>query len=191
MSRDILSKPIFFDFGNNNHQLITSLIDSSASFYRTFDNSNIEITIPLGTDPLSVDLFLSPDVYLPSNIFNSTNSNTIITYPNNKDVQILQNITLFHDILIQFKITQNDNTNFINQRELRATLVNDSNTIYNNAIFANQQPDTGTHDVMILKGYIDHLMNDIVKIKLNISQNDKNGKSDSKLTIFRISWNIL
>lgn len=184
--------PDFFDFTNSS-VTSSSMLYSSANFFRNVSNSNIKIIIPLGPDISPNTIWLSPNIYLPNNIFNSIKSLNEVQYEFNKDVRIIADIVFLHDILIQFKITKSDDSNFINQRELRCTLVKeDGVTVYDSSFYSNQQPDSGSHDYIILRGHITHNLNDLIKLKINIVQDDKLvGKSDTALTIFRISWNIL
>jgi hypothetical protein len=162
---------------------------ASANFYRTVNNANIQITLPLGLG--TNEVFISPDTYLPISIFNKKIETTAIKYPNNRDVIIAQEILCRHDILIQYKLTKMDGSNFSNRREIRITLVKDDGSIYDESIIANYQPDTGQHDSIILNGTIMHKNNDVVKIKIFIIQDNKaHDKADTKLTIFQVSWNI-
>ena len=188
---DSMSSPLFLKFNAETIPELKPLgIDSSANFYRTSLNSNIAITIPIGMNDQGK--YISPDIYLPVNIFNATKPNTVISYPNNRDIRILQNVTCFYDIIIQFKLTKSDGSNYVNNREIRTTLVNASGEVYDESIFSNQQPDTGQHDMIMIKGYISHYRNDIVKIKLNLAQNNRlGGQSDTLLTVFRITLNLL
>lgn len=161
---------------------------ASADFYRTAFNNNIEIFAPQGAQ---VNLFTSPDIYLPNACFNGKNETVGVKYTNNRDVFIKREVTCLHKILLQFKLTKTDNTNYANQRELRFTLVKADGTVYDQAIFANYQPDTGQHTTAALNGTIIHTVGDVVKIKLNLIQdNTLTDNSDTLLTIFNISWNI-
>ena len=189
-SNESLPEPDFFDFKTVIPASV--MIYSSAHFYRTQYNTNIELNINLGSN-ISPIIWLSPSIYLPDNIFNLTKPVDEISYPNSKDVLILKDMTFLHDILIQYKMTKADNNNFLNQRELRCTLVRDDGTsVYDSALFANQQPDTGQHDNIFLKGHITHNLADVVRLKFNVIQDNKlSGQSDTKIKIFRITWNIL
>ena len=97
-----------------------------------------------------------------------------------------------HDIRIQYKLTKSDNNNYINDREIRSILVKNDDTIYDNTLFANNLPDSGSHDDIFIKGKISHRIDDIVKIKFNIIQDNTHHADNSatKLTIFRICWLI-
>lgn len=189
---DRLPYPDFFDFSTNGN-INATMMYSSANFFRTSSNSNIEITVPLGADISPGTIWFSPNIYLPNGIFNSTRPITEIIYPNNKDALVLVDQNFLHDVLIQYKITKNNGQNFTNSREIRCTLVrDDGTTVYEASLYSNTQPDSGAHDYIIVRGHILHNLNDTVKIKLNIVQDKKNDdQSDSKLTIFRVSWNIL
>ena len=187
--RDVVYTPVIYQNSSIVSPTMSGLINSFASFYRTELNSNVQINVSLGTND---SIFYSSDIYLPNNILNKTQPNSIISYINNVDVRVAQNFNCMHDILIQFKITKANGTNYSNRREVRSTLVNNLGVVYENVIFANQQPNTGEHDTIILKGYVAHNVNDIVRIKLTIVQDNKlNDQSDSLITIFRIIWNIL
>lgn len=189
--KDVVYTPVIYQNASPNVlPTVSGLIKSFASFYRTESNSNVQINVPLGINDSIY--YSSGDIYLPNNILSKTRPNTIISYINNVDVKVTQNFNCMHDILIQFKITKANGTNYANMREVRSTLVNDLGVVYENVIFANQQPNTGEHDTIILKGYVVHNVNDIVRIKLNIVQDNKlSDQSDSMITIFRIIWNIL
>lgn len=170
----------------------TPTANSVATFYRTNQNANIAISIPVGTDPTLEDIYTSTDIYLPLFAFNARKENSAVQYINNKDAKILKTFTYLHDILIQYKLTKGDGSNFVNQREIRTTLVKQYGlSIYDESIFSNQQPDTGQYDYILIKGIIAHIVNDIVMIRFNIIQDNKlNGLSETLLTIFHISWNI-
>ena len=182
-----LTSPVFFNFSS-----MASLVDTvSANFFRTILNSNINMVLPLGNSVAS-SIYESSIAYLPANTFNKKKEISSIMFPNNSDALILDQVACTHDIVIQYKINKSDGTNFSNQREIRVTLVGADNTVYNDSVFSNQQPDSGEHGYMLLKGNIIHTTNDIIKIKINIVQDNKlNDQSDSLLTIFLISWNIL
>lgn len=188
---DKLPYPDFFDFSSAPVDAV--MLYSSANFIRTESNSNIQITIPLGGDISPGTIWFSPNIYLPTGIFNTTKPITEVIYPNNKDALILADQTFLHDILIQYKITKDNGQNFTNSREIRCTLVkDDGTTVYDSSLYSNTQPDSGAHDYIMLRGHITHNFNDTVKIKLNIAQDKKNNdQTSSKLTIFRVSWNIL
>ncbi len=185
-----LPMPDFFDFSN---QVTSSMLYSSANFFRTASNTNIHINIPLGSDISPGTIWFSPNIYLPDDIFNSIKPIDEVLYPNYKDVRILTDLVFLHDILVQYKITKSDQTNFANQRELRCTLVReDGVSVYDSALYSNQQPDSGQHDYILLRGHITHNLGDLVRLKLNIAQNNIHGdQTDTEIVIFRISWNIL
>lgn len=191
-NQDTLIQPTFITY-DNMISLSYVVQNSSGNFFRTNANSNIELIVPLGVDILSDNIYTSPDIYLPLNTFNSVKDNDIVKFPSNKDVNILDDVTCLHDIFIQYKIAKSDDNNFLNQREIIATLVKaDGTTIYSNSIISHRQPDTSAHDDIVFKGNISHSYNDIVKIKFNIIQDERlSGHSNSKLTIFYVAWNIL
>lgn len=176
----------FIDFDKLIPQAI--MLYSSASFIRNETNTNIVMNIPVGPDLSPGTIWYSPDTYLSDNTYNIMNPITEVIFPSGKDVQILTDLTFMHDILIQYKITAGDNTNYSNDREVRCTLVRENLTQYDNGIFAYQMPESGQHDCLLLRGYIQHSFSDIIKLRFNVVQNAT--ASDTKLTIFRISWNI-
>lgn len=180
-----LSIPSFIGLNN-----IAGLVAiASANFYRTINNTNVQILVPMGSGPGPV--FISPDTYLPVSIFNKKNETNAIKYVNNRDVIVMREVTCKHDILIQYKLTKLDNSNFLNRREIRITLVNADGTTYDESITANYQPDTGQHESIILNGTITHTIGDIIKIKIIIVQDNKsNDNVDTKLTVFQVSWNV-
>jgi hypothetical protein len=171
----------------------TALINSSANFYRTFNNSNVTIPITTGTFIPGSNIYISPTSVLPINTFNSTNPNAEVSYLNNNSVQLLTGLTCFHDIKIEYKLTKSDGTNYTNQREIRVNLVkNDEVTEYKPSISSNTMPNTGDHNILLINGYINHNTGEIVKIQFYIVQDTENNDiSNTLLTIFRISWNIL
>jgi hypothetical protein len=188
-SNEKLPPPDIIDFSSIPSEAI--MLYSSAHFYRTETNANIELDINLGPN-LSPIIFMSPNVYLGANTFNAIKPVDEISFPDNKDALVLKDLTFLHDVLIQYKLVAGDGTNYINQRELRCTLVNEDGVVYDSSLFANQQPDPGQHDNIFLRGHIAHNLGDKVKIKFNIVQDNTNaGHSATKLRIFRIAWNIL
>lgn len=185
-----LSPPVFVVINNS---LSTSLIDTAAAnFFRTSLNTNVALYVPLGNMTFNGLLWQSADMFLPPYIFNKKKELSYMRFLNNTDLTVSGKINCNHDIVLQCKINKSDGNNFINQREIRVTLVQEDGTIYDTSIFANQQADPGEHEYIILKGSIMHNINDVVKIKINIIQDTKlNDASDSLLTIFLVSWNIL
>lgn len=187
---DNLPFPIPIDFLGGGTQAV--LLFSSANFYRTVLNTNINITAPLGVDISPGLIYFSPDCYLPVNTFNSTKPITEVIFPDSNQTLILFDSKYMHDIMIQYKLTKEDNTNYTNNREVRATLVNSTGGIYDASIYANSQPNPGAHDILHIKGYVEHNVNDAIRIKLNVVQDTtRSDTSSSKITILRISWNIL
>lgn len=194
LNNDKLPTPSFFNFATSGGPSgDTSMVYSSANFHRTENNSNIEITIPAGSELGDSSIWMSPNVYIPNSTFNVTKPISEVSFPNNRDVKIHSALTFSHDIIIQYKLTKTDDTNYVNRRELRCFLVkDDGTTVYESVVHASAQPSSGSHDYLFLRGYITHNADDVVRVKMNIIQDDKkSGKSDTKLTIFRISWNIL
>lgn len=190
-SSETLPNPDFFNFASSISEKI--MLYSSAAFTRTSGNSNTEIDIIAGPDISPGTIWYSPNTYLSANILNLTRPITEIIYYENRDARILTDLKFLHDVLIQYKLTATDDSEYVNQREIRCSLVReDGTTIYDSSLVAYQQPDSGKHDTLLLRGYIDHSFNDLVRIKLNIVQdNSNNGVSDTRLTILRINWNIL
>lgn len=182
--------PDFFNFADNVPESI--MLYSSATFSRNALNSSIEVPIDLGADISPNTIWLSPDIFIPDGTFNIVRPITEINFPNNKNVMILKDLQFLHDIFIHYKITKSDGTNFVNQREIRCIPVRADNTPYNSSLFSYQQPDSGQHDHLMIRGHISHNLGDLVKLKFNIVQdNGRADKSDTKLVIFRISWNIM
>jgi hypothetical protein len=190
-SSEPLPPPDFFNFANIVPEAI--MLYSTAAFFRNSGNSNIELAIPIGPDISPGTIWLSPNTFLIDDTFNFTKPITEIIYPNNKDTRILKDLKFLHDVLIQYKLTKSNNTNFTNQRELRCIFVReDGMTPYDSSLCAYQQPDSGQHDNILLRGHVEHKLGDLVRLKINIVQDSTFGdQTDSKLTIFRINWNIL
>jgi hypothetical protein len=189
---DALPYPVFITSANLS-TLASDIEYGSANFFRTSFNNNMVITVPLGADSTSVGIYTSNNIYLPSNIFNLVENITDgVLFINNVDATLLTPCTIFHDILIHYKITKADSTNYTNKRELRATIVQaDGVTTYDDSIYSNKQPDTGDHDCLIMKGHVMHNQSDIVRIKFQLIQDiTQTDETDSLLTIFRISWNL-
>lgn len=188
-NNDSLASPTFISFSN-----IASVVNnSSANFYRNSANSNVVLMIPMGTDAFISTLYESGNVFLPINIYNKKKEIDSVIFPNNADAFILKSVTCTHDIVIQYKLNKADGTNFQNRREIRVSLVNqDGITVYDDSIFSNEQPDSGAHGSILIKGSIAHNINDLVKIRINVVQDSKlQDQSNSALTIFLISWDIL
>lgn len=190
INKDTLTYPSFPTSSSTDAIQIVNTLFGGADFYRTELNTNIEVTIPRGS--LSSGVYTSPDTFLPNSIFNSMKTNAALTFINGVNAKVLKNAYFTHDILIQYKLTQADDNNFTNQRNINTTLVKgDGVTMYDNSITTNNQPDTGAHDIIILKGFILHIVDDIIKIKFVVTQDTSfTGATDTKMTIFKISWNI-
>lgn len=186
------AEPIFI---NLPQQVSTSskLINSSATFYRTSDNTNQILSIPVGTFINQADIYVSPISFLQNELFVSTNDSPMVDYHDNVDIRILSDITCYYHILINYKITKNNGTNYSNQREIRVNLIkSDRITPYNNSLMANSMPDSGVHDKIIISGYASHLKDDLVKLGFMIIQDSSHSDfSDTLLTVFGISINIL
>ncbi len=189
---DNLPRPEFsriVDIHSLEESALQEPFNASATFYRNVNNTNILMSIPLGTNTNGV--YVSPMTYLPAFSFNSVKNTSQVLILNNVDAKILQSMSLYHNIIIQYKISNSNNYNFLNQRELRITLVDGNNNPYNATIFSNSMPDTGAHDTVIINQYIDHAVNDVVKLAFMVTQNsDGINEADTLLTIMRISWNI-
>jgi hypothetical protein len=168
---------------------VANIEHSSATFYRTSENSNVTIDVPLGTADAN-NIYTSVDMYLPSNIFNDIKSTSAISFTG-ADATMLANQTTIYDINIQFKLIGDDGYNFSNQRSIYTTLVNGSNVEYDPSMAHIIQPDTGYHDYIAIKGSIDHIQGDIVSIRMTLAQDNKlDGQSGSSIVIFNLSWNI-
>lgn len=181
--------PEFIQFESSGKSV---LLYSSANFCRTSSNSNIEINIPPGPDILPGTIYMSPSFFIPNNTFNLTKPRAEITYPNANSAMILTDLEFVHDIMVQYKLTKLDGSNYSNNRELRCFLTKqDDITIYDSSLFANTQPDSGNHDTLHITGSINHNLGDVVKLKFNLVQdNEHNDVDGTIMTIFRISWNI-
>jgi hypothetical protein len=171
----------------------SSLIGSSANFYRNITNTNRLLVIPMGTFINQSGIYVSSNTLLPTNTYTITNPTANIIYPNGVDIKVLTDIKCYYNICIEYKLTKSDGTNYSNQREIRLNLMqSDGITPYNPAMLANIMPDSGSHDKLIINGYINHQAQDLVKLGFAIVQ-DMSGSdmSDTLLTIFGISINIL
>lgn len=183
---DTLPNPIFVSV--NGGGVVGNTYNSNATFYRTGSNSNVQINVPIG--PLDV-VYVSPDTYLPSFVFNSTRLSAQVIWQNDVNAQFLQTINANHNLIIQYKLTKDNGTNFANQREVRAYLVNAAGNPYDDAIYTSDMPDSGSHSCLLLNQFISQTIGDIIKLKFVIIQDTTNNdETDSLLTIFKISWNI-
>lgn len=189
-NKDTLTNPIFLTSAASGGGS-TNILNASANFYRNSMNTNIELDVGIGTE--SSGIWTSSNVFLPVSTFNLIADNDAIEFVNNVDVKALKLIDFNHDLLIQYKLTKSDGNNYINSREIRTQLVSsDGITPYTEATFYNNVPDTGSHDIILINGTTSHAENDEVKIRFNIIQNENlSGHSGTKITIFRISWNII
>jgi hypothetical protein len=156
-------------------------------FYRTFENANLLFDIPIGTTMNSIAT--SPFFALPS-AFNMMKSTDVISFQNDR-VKVEKNQNILHNLSILFKLTQTDGTNFRNLRELRCFVVKgDGVTPYDSVLYSYNQPSTGTHDTLLLRGIVSHLKEDILKLAFVISQTVDGNESDTQMTIFRINWDL-
>jgi hypothetical protein len=177
-----LPKPIEVSGGGSNVDYY------QVNFVRTSSNTNISIECPLGAAQTAT-IYYSPNEYLPSNAFNVVGLSDSVEMISNRDAKVTADVSILHDIYIQFKLQKGDKSNYSNQREMRMTLVNDSEVVYDSNIFANQQRQSNIISDAVMKGVIAHSANDIVKIKFYISQNNGyDDHGDTMLTIFRINW---
>ena len=163
----------------------------SANFYRTLSNTNIELIVPMGL--VDSGVYISPNIYLPQFIFNATEETNALDFVNDVDAKVLLNSIFIHDVVIQYKITKSTDATYLNNRHLQATLVkSDGITLYDDAITSYTYPESDVYDTLILRGCISHTINDIIKIKLKLLQDTISAdNTTSKLTISKISWNIL
>ncbi len=180
------SRPRFFIFGNS-----TQTIDAYADFYRHEGNQNIEIVAAEGIDLVPATLYRSSSFYLPTNTFNEISPQSPVQFTGNEMI-LEKNARLKHNLRIQYKLTKGDDKNYINQREIRTRLVDAGGTAYSNTVFANNQPETNIHDDIFVLGSVDHAEGDIVRIQFQIIQDNTThpDTSPTKLTIFRICWNV-
>lgn len=167
-----------------------AILYGSGAFIRHATDTNIQLVIPIGTN-ITPTIWYSPFIYLSNGSLNNIQNSDLVSFINQKDVQVLSNVVLRHDILIQYKITKDTNANFFNSRNIRCTLVDSHDNVINANISANNHPDTGQHDFLLISGAISHSSGDIVKIQFYLAQDNLlSDQSDTMLTIFRINWNI-
>jgi hypothetical protein len=165
------------------------LLHSNAEFYRTEFNANLTLILAEGVDISPGTIYRSADTFLAANSFNSASPTDEIIFPDMNRINILANQELIHDLRIQFKLTKSDDSKYENRRELRTTFVKGDGTQYNASFVAHNLSETGTHDNAFIKCKINHLTDDIIKIRFQLVQDTRNDdNSDTKLTIFRISW---
>ena len=187
---DKLPIPVFIDNSSSSN---LDVVYSSANFFRTSTNNNIEITAPLGVEEFVPErIWTSGGEFLPTNTYNSTASSAEISFLSNRDISINNNINVLHDIMIYYKLVKPDGEFYINNREIRINIVKgDGTTEYDPSIYSNTQPLSGEHSYVMIKGYISHVVGDVIKLKFNIIQDDVNAdQSSSKIVIFRISWTM-
>jgi hypothetical protein len=186
MSQDFLPPTIIISIPTGTSNV--NIKNSAGIFYRTDLNSNIEISVPIGVN--NGGIHTSADIYLPSSIYNTIKSSDAILI-DDPSVNVLAGQSCTHDISIHYKLLQSDGFNFVNQRSLYCTLVDTNGIEYDPSIAAQQQPDTGSHSYITIKGVIDHAINDVVQIKMILSQDERlDGQNDSLIVIFGISWNM-
>jgi hypothetical protein len=179
---------IEFEGGSAN----VNILYASGSFIRNAGNTNLQLSIPLGTDISPGTVWFSPNIFLDTNTLNMTEGNIACTFEGDRDLRILKDIVLLHDIYIQFKLSKADGTNYFNNREIRCILVREDGTSYDSSIYANNQPNSNAHDYIQIKRHISHNLGDLVRIKFNVAQDNREADtSDTRLTIFRITWNTL
>lgn len=189
--KDSLTQPDFFEFAVSS----TAMVYGSANFVRNITNNNPTIDISRGTN-IAPGIWASADFYLPTAIFNYINLNeasSVVSY-SNADAQILEDIVLRHEVYIHYKLEAADGitaSNYTNNRELRCSLAKNTGTAYAPELFANQQPASSEHDYITLCGHISHTTGDVVRLKFSLVQDETGVASDTRITIFRISWNIL
>jgi len=161
---------------------------ATAMFYRTANNTNIELLLPLGAE--SNGISGSPDVILTTP-FLSFQTAPNITFDNDHSAIILNNTKILHNINILFKLTKADGTNFRNLREVRCYLIKADGTSYDTSVYSYNQPSTGVHETLILRGYVTHRQGDNVRLKFVVAQNQMNNdQSDTLMTLFRIHWDL-
>jgi hypothetical protein len=189
-NKDELPMPRFMMLNDISNTQLSAIGYANGTFYRTEFNNNIEITFPLGT--LDTGIYTSSNMYLPSNTFNSKIEIPELIFLSNVNAKAIKKAQINVNLYIQYKLTKSNDQNYINAREIRTTFVKaDGVTPYDATLIANNMPDTGSHDLILLNGYIDVEPDDIVKIKMQLFQdNALSGQSDTKLTIFKILWNL-
>lgn len=184
--------PVPFSFLSSLSQNVMMLY-TNAKFYRTVFNNNATMTVAMGNN-YSPGLWYSLDAYLPINIFNSTKPLPEFSFPNLNSVQLNENLKVYHDVEINFKIVKNLNEDgFQNTRKIQCLPVKgDSVTPYDNSLIGYCQPGPNNKNNMFIKGEIDHAAGDVVKLKINIVQDNEFGdQSDTILIINYITWNMM
>lgn len=161
---------------------------ASAMFYREATNSNIGLLVATGNR--EGGFYISPDVSPPSNMFNSITNSSTIEFGTDR-AAIVQDSNVLHNLVILFKLTKPNGSNFGNLREVRCYLVHpDGATPYNESLFSYCQPMPGIHDTMVMRGILRHSPGDIVRLKFIVVQNEHSDASPTQLTIFRMNWDM-
>lgn len=167
------------------------MLYTSAKFYRTAFNSNIELNMQIGNNYTPTQYF-SQDTFIPTNTFNSTKPITEIGYPNKNSVLINYTGKYYHDVEFEYKLSKNSaGDGYQNMRKIQVLLVrNDVTTEYEDMI-AYRQPGPNNRDYLRIAGEIDQTAGDIINIRFNLVQNNTfNDESDTYLEIYSITWNI-
>jgi len=165
------------------------MIYSAANFFRTDTNSNCAITLPAGTDIISDEIWYSEPADLPAGVFNVIDQDARIEFVDGHEALIGTDITAQHNVIIHYKLTKGDNTDYVNNREVRCALVNAGDVIYNDSLYASYQARSNAHNYILLRGHHTHSFGDVVRIQFNVVQ-DSSDVSDTCITVFRVSWNI-
>ncbi len=182
------SSPIYFTFNLDEN---ANLQCANATFKRDETHLPLTFTLTQGT-ALVPTIYKSPYSSLSINSFNYKTETDDIEFPTDNEALILTEKKYFHQIYITYKLTKPSNINFKNQRSLRVNLVNTLDNIYQIQMEADEQQSSGDHHYILIKGAINHDINDIIKLQFHIIQNTSNSdNSDTLLHIFNIRWNIL
>jgi hypothetical protein len=169
--------------------LVKKMSVHASAHYLKKDSSSLTTVIPLGS-MISPSIYRSPYHVFESAVFtNSVSQIDVLDVVDNGYLRILQNCDLYHDVIIHYSIKKQDETNFSNTRNIRATLVNQDGIAYKETIKDNKQTDSSERDLLMLKGHINHGRDDTVYIMMYVVQ-DTTDPSDTLVNIFKISWSI-
>jgi hypothetical protein len=169
---------------------------ASGFYYLTILNGNpTTIAFPIGTPVILGQLFNSPPASFASSFNNIKNSTEAVFQGN--IVTIQSGGFYSHNITLQVKLEKKiggDALNYINRRELRCyvSTVSDPSNAVDATTLAYIQPDASEHETIVINGSAQHSTGDELCLSFQVVQDaDRGGQSDSQLTIFRVSWNII
>lgn len=170
---------------------------ASGFYYLTmFNDVPATVALPLGTEVLLGQLFQSPSAPCPALFNNVKNSSDAIFQ--GTGVQIETDGYYSHNVVIQAKLEKKISTepalNYVNRRELRCFISSSAapTAAVDTTLYASVQPDASEHETLIMNGTSVHNVGDVLSIAFQVVQDaDRQGQSDSLLTVFRISWNLI